>query len=539
MTSSLPVSSSPRQAGPWTCIVGVTAYVAISPLIFRELESPLWVVIWLAVGAIAIGVVAAGAARTARAGREHVDELNRLDDENHNLAAVAEARRVALESLVEQQLPALVKGAPAPPLPEMTSDEVSVGLLNHAAVHLGRMRDDQLARQDAVAAAVVSLGRKVQASAHRIQEEAARMVAQHPTDPDVLHISMRVDHAAAQQARNAQTLAALCGEWPGQQWHEALPLADVVRGAAGRITAYQRVEISGDPAVAVSARVVEPLIHMVAELLANATQSSPPTTQVLVALRQVQRGAVIEIDDGGVGLDDKQLEKVREIASGRRPISIADLGEIPQTGLPVVGAYVRRHGFRVDITESVYGGLRAIVLVPTELTEAVAPAGMIATGGHALTRRGERQSRHADRQFDQQPEWQPEPRHEQEWQPEPALEPQLEATPDWHDDWQPERQSGHVELTPELTPEPRPEPQTENGDLPALPRRRSRRGEARQAGSVDWPAERHEHPEDPESPQSAEQAGQWMNAFLTGAAAAEAHSTELSHHPDDIPEDRR
>src|SRR5206468_4149481 len=83
-----------------------------------------------------------------------------------------------------------------------------------------------------------------------------------------------------------------------------------------------------------------------------------PTTQVLVTLRQVQRGAVIEIDDGGVGLDDKRLEQVREIASGRRPVGIADLGEIPQTGLPVVGAYVRRHGFRVEITESVYGGRR-------------------------------------------------------------------------------------------------------------------------------------------------------------------------------------
>jgi hypothetical protein len=287
MTVSSPVSSSPRHAGPWTCIAGVAGYVAVSPLIFRELESPIWVVVWLAVGAIAIGVVAVGAMRTARAGREHIDELHRLDDENHNLAALAETRHVALETLVEHQLPAVVNGMGAPPLPDLSADEVSAHMLAAAAVHFGRLRDDQLARQDAVAAAVVALGRKVQASAHRIQEEAARMVHAHPTDPDVLHTSMRVDHAAAQQARNAQTLAALCGEWPGQQWHEALPLADVVRGAAGRITAYQRVEVSGDPAVAVSARVVEPLIHVVAELLANATQSSPPTTQVLVTLRQV------------------------------------------------------------------------------------------------------------------------------------------------------------------------------------------------------------------------------------------------------------
>jgi signal transduction histidine kinase len=446
---------------------------------------------WLAVGAVAIGVVAAGAARTARAGREHIDELRRLDDENHNLAALAETRHVALETLVEQQLPAAVGGVGAPPLPDLSADDVSAHLLAQAAVHLSRLRDDQMARQDAVAAAVVALGRKVQASAHRIQEEAARMVQAHPTDPDVLHTSMRVDHAAAQQARNAQTLAALCGEWPGQQWHEALPLADVVRGAAGRITAYQRVEVSGDPAIAVSARVVEPLIHVVAELLANATQSSPPTTQVLVTLRQVQRGAVIEIDDGGVGLDDKRLDQAREIASGRRPVGLADLGEIPQTGLPVVGAYVRRHGFRVDVTESVYGGLRAIVLVPADLTEAVIPSGMVAAGGHVLARRQERHSINAPA---------PEPRR-----PEP--EPEWELAP----------QRGEVELPAEpgpLTPADDEDASSAAGDLPVLPRRRSRRGHpVPQPPQVDWPAER-------DAEEAPEEAGQWMNAFLSGAAAA-------------------
>jgi signal transduction histidine kinase len=467
----------------------------------------LWLVAWLAAGAVAIGVVAAGAVRTARAGQEHLDELSRLDDENHNLAALAETRHVALETLVEHQLPAMVNGVAAPPLPDLSIDDVAAHMLSQAAVHLGRLRDDELARQDAVAAAVVALGRKVQASAHRIQEEAARMVAHHPADPDVLHTSMRVDHAAAQQARNAQTLAALCGEWPGQQWHESLPIAEVVRGAASRITAYQRVEVSGDPAVAVSARVVEPLIHLVAELLSNATQSSPPTTQVLVTLRQVQRGAVIEIDDGGVGLDDKRLEHVREIASGRRPIGIADLGEIPQTGLPVVGAYARRHGFRVDVTESVYGGLRAIVLVPTELTEAVAPTGVVA-GTHALTRRQERRALTAP----------PPP------PPPPAPAPR-EPEPDW--DLMP--QSGQVELEP-LTGSADPD-----DDLPVLPRRRSRRGHAvpQAQPNVDWPAER-DMAEDPE------QAGQWMNAFLSGAAAANGDDQdEPVHKSESTSEDHR
>jgi signal transduction histidine kinase len=230
--------------------------------------------------------------------------------------------------------------------------------------------DDQ---HEAVRMAVVALGRAVQASAHRIQEEATRMIERHAADPDVLESGMRVDHAAAQQARHAQSLAVLCGEWPGQQWQEPLPLSDVVTAAAARIIAFKRVNVSGDPDTAVVARAAEPLIHLIAELLANAAQSSPPTTQVLVAIRPVQRGVVVEIDDGGVGLDERRLEQAREIASGRRVVGLADLGQTPQTGLAVVGEYARRHGFRVDLGESVYGGLRAIVLVPAELTEIVEP----------------------------------------------------------------------------------------------------------------------------------------------------------------------
>jgi hypothetical protein len=199
------------------------------------------------------------------------------------------------------------------------------------------------------------------------------MAARHPADSDVLESSMRVDHAAAQQARHAQSVAVLCGEWPGQQWPQPLALLDVVRAASSRIVAYRRVTVSGEPDVAATASAVEPLIHLAAELLANATQSSPPTTQVLVTVRTVQRGAVIEMDDGGVGMEEHRLEQAREIISGRRLLRLGDLGEVPQTGMAVVGQYVRRHGFGVDLMPSPYGGVRAIVLVPAEMVETLEP----------------------------------------------------------------------------------------------------------------------------------------------------------------------
>lgn len=297
--------------------------------------------------------------------------LDQSQAAQQSLAAQETALRQALEHTLGVRMLAAFEGRDVPPadLP-VDFDAELAKLLDQLVTEAARAGD----RDESVRSALVALSRRVQTAAHRIQEEATLMSERHPGDPDVLEVSMRVDHAAAQQARHAQSMAVLCGEWPGQQWPEPLPLVDVVRAAAGRIIAYRRIEVAGDPDIAATAAVVEPLIHLVAELLANATQSSPPSTAVPVTIRSVQRGAVIEVHDCGVGLDDHRLTQAREIASGTRLIGLDELGEFPQTGLAVVGQYARRHGFRVDVSESVYGGVRAVVGVPNELVETVAPA---------------------------------------------------------------------------------------------------------------------------------------------------------------------
>ena len=524
-TSSTPPSRL-RQVAPWVSVAGVAAFVLVAPALFTAEwggKALGWAV---GVAAILLAVIAAIAAqRSARSdteeGQIHV----------HRAAAfekIATERRAALDALVTQQLPAFLANDPVPPLPRIDDDH-SLKRLEEAGVSLTQVQEERVARRDAVQVAVVSLGRKVQASAHRIQEEASRMVQRHSTDPDILQTSMRVDHAAAQQARQAQSLAALCGEWPGQQWNEPLPLPDVVQGAAGRITAFHRVEISGDPGVAVSARIVEPLIHLVAEILANATQSSPPTTQVLVALRQVQRGAVIEIDDCGVGLDAKQLDQARDIASGKKQVSITDLGEIPQTGLAVVGTYARRHGFRVDITESVYGGLRAIVMIPGELTEPITPSSVgtneavripsVPSTPSLPTRSGGTTAAAATAiaEVSAPPEASartgelhevatPADAVERE---EPTLNDQSLSTPS--------TTPGAGRSSSTTTQNPPPRTGSDDDEFPepiALPQRRSRREEAAAIESTMTP-EANQPPARPVRQQTAQEAGQWMGAFFS------------------------
>ena len=290
-----------------------------------------------------------------------------------HLSALAET----VDHLVGVQLPAALNGTAMPQRAGSVAaaDREAAALCERVAaaatIGAAKLRERLDDRVESSRLAVVTLARRVQASAHRIQEEATLMAHRHSADTSVLASSMRVDHAAAQQARHAQSLAVLCGEWPGQQWPQSLALVDVVRAASSRIVPYQRVAVSGEPDTAAVADVVEPLIHLVAELLANATQSSPPATQVLVTVRTVQRGAVIEIDDGGVGMEDYRLEQARQVVSGQRSVGLDELGEIPQTGLPVVGQYVRRHGLRVDLMPSPYGGVRAVVLVPAEMVETI------------------------------------------------------------------------------------------------------------------------------------------------------------------------
>ncbi|MBB5078446.1 ATP-binding protein [Nonomuraea endophytica] len=304
--------------------------------------------------------------------QHHVQQRN-LQWNNH-LAARATALDEAVKHLVTERIPAVGNDTPVPPPYQngALDEEVAARLEDVLDTVADSAKQDR-ERQESLRLAVVALARRVQTSAHRIQETVSLMAERHPGNPDVLEASMQVDHAAAQQGRHAQSLAVLCGDWPGQQWPKPLALVDVVRAAASRIVAYKRVEVSGDPDTAASAKVVEPLIHLVAELLANATQSSPPATTVLVAIRNVQRGAVIEIDDGGVGMDEHHLEQAREVVSGRRTVGVGEVGEIPQTGLAVIGHYVRRHGFLADLLPSPYGGVRAVVLVPTDVVETLEP----------------------------------------------------------------------------------------------------------------------------------------------------------------------
>jgi signal transduction histidine kinase len=312
--------------------------------------------------------------REAEAARRETGWRSHLEQRSEHQAELV---REEVEHLVKARLPAALTRSELP-APLHGGEQLGRAVAEWFDRLLSAVSGSVEYREESQRLALVELASRVQTSAHRIQAAVTGLADRFPGDADLLETTMRVDHAATQQARHAQSLKVLCGEWPGQQWQKPLAMVDIVRAASGRIVAYRRVQVTGDPDLGVTPSVVEPLIHLLAELLANATEYSPPRTAVPVTVRTVQRGAVVEVDDGGLGMDEYRLAEAREIVSGRRLLGVGEVGEIPQTGFAVVGRFADRHGFHVDLGPSPYGGVRAVVLVPRDVLETLAPAGTAA-----------------------------------------------------------------------------------------------------------------------------------------------------------------
>lgn len=215
--------------------------------------------------------------------------------------------------------------------------------------------------------------RSIQALANEQQVSIAEMQDRHD-HPDVLRDLLEIDHTNAQFGRRAQAIAVLCGSWPGRQ-RGTSELIEVVRGATSRVRDYRRVRVNGQVDVAVESRAVEPVVLAVAELLDNAARHSQPDTTVEVTVQSAHNGACVVVDDAGVGMDGGAVERAAGLLSGRDLVDVTRLDDPPQFGFAVIGVLAARYGFSVSVdTRSPYGGVRAVVFLPTTLLTHPAPA---------------------------------------------------------------------------------------------------------------------------------------------------------------------
>ncbi|MFE6037197.1 nitrate- and nitrite sensing domain-containing protein [Streptomyces sp. NPDC056452] len=308
---------------------------------------------------IVLGVSLVGAFVVARS---MIRSLRRLQDT---------ATRVA-----QDRLPELVKQLSETDPQDVDTSVESVGV--HSRDEIGKVAaafDDvhreavRLAAEQAllrgnVNAMFTNLSRRSQGLIQR-QLSLISELESREADPDQLSSLFKLDHLATRMRRNGENLLVLAGEEPGRRWTRPVPLVDVLRAAASEVEQYERIELAAVPATEVAGRVVNDLVHLLAELLENATSFSSPQTKVRVTGHALPDGRVlVEIHDTGIGLSPEDLAAINERLASPPTV---DVSVSRRMGLFVVGRLSLRHGIRIQLRPSDSGGTTALVMLPMEV----------------------------------------------------------------------------------------------------------------------------------------------------------------------------
>jgi hypothetical protein len=192
---------------------------------------------------------------------------------------------------------------------------------------------------------------------------------QKASSPAALADLFTLDHLTTRMRRHAESLTILSGAPPGRTWTEPVPVIDVIRAAVAEIEDYKRVTVFTSSEDAVTGPAVADMIHMLAELVENATLFSPSTSRVEIRAERVANGFAIEIDDRGLGIAADQLADINQQLASPPDF---DLANADRLGLFVAGRLAARHGIKISLRPSPFGGTTAIVLMPNSIV--VAPA---------------------------------------------------------------------------------------------------------------------------------------------------------------------
>ncbi|MEW2078868.1 nitrate- and nitrite sensing domain-containing protein [Streptomyces sp. NPDC013433] len=310
---------------------------------------------------LVLGVSLVGAFVVARS---MIRSLRRLEDT---------ATKVA-----QERLPDLVKQLSESDPQDVDTSVESVGV--HSRDEIGKVAaafDDvhreavRLAAEQAllrgnVNAMFTNLSRRSQGLIQR-QLSLISELESREADPDQLSSLFKLDHLATRMRRNGENLLVLAGEEPGRRWTRPVPLVDVLRAAASEVEQYERIELASVPSTEVAGRVVNDLVHLLAELLENATSFSSPQTKVKVTGHALPDGRVlIEIHDTGIGLSPEDLAAINERLAAPPTV---DVSVSRRMGLFMVGRLSQRHGIRIQLRPSDSGGTTALVMLPVDVAQ--------------------------------------------------------------------------------------------------------------------------------------------------------------------------
>ncbi|MYS93045.1 MULTISPECIES: ATP-binding protein [Streptomyces] len=222
----------------------------------------------------------------------------------------------------------------------------------------------------------VNLARRLQSLVHReisILDELENEME----DPDLLKGLFHVDHLATRIRRHAENLAVLGGAVSRRQWSNPVSMTEVLRSAIAEVEQYSRVKLVPPIDGTLRGHAVADVIHLLAELVENATVFSAPHTQVLLRANLVTSGLAVEVEDRGLGMPLEEQARMNALLADPDQVNVARLLADGRIGLFVVSQLARRHGITVRLQTNIYGGVQAVLVVPQALlgAEAGAPGG--------------------------------------------------------------------------------------------------------------------------------------------------------------------
>ncbi|MFC9179848.1 ATP-binding protein [Streptomyces globisporus] len=204
----------------------------------------------------------------------------------------------------------------------------------------------------------------------RVQAKSVSMLAdlrsmQERHSEEVFGDLLKLDHSTSQLGLMTDRLALLMGGRPSRAWNRPIVMESILRGAVGRIAAYQRVRLHCSSNVAISGFAAEGVMHLLAELMDNAANFSPPIDEVHVYVEERGTGVVVTIEDSGLKMADAAMRRAADSVAGR----MTDLAALQGTrlGLAVVGRLALKHRISVNYRPSSRGGTGVVVLLPRHL----------------------------------------------------------------------------------------------------------------------------------------------------------------------------
>jgi signal transduction histidine kinase len=340
-----------------------------------RLTPALWAVLAGALGVTLAGIAIAAVAaeRTARSMTGRLETLRRA-----GVRGEADLRAL-VEALRRGETPPVRTPRGEPPADaddfDMLAAELArahdgaVAAVLQAAQLSGRAGSEQKLE------VFLNLARRLRSLVHReisILDELENEIE----DPDLLKGLFHVDHLATRVRRHAENLAVLGGAVSRRQWSNPVPMTEVLRSAVAEVEQYARVKLVPPIDGSLRGHAVADVIHLLAELVENATVFSAPQTQVLLRADLVTSGLAVEVEDRGLGMPPAEQNKMNALLADPDQVSVAGLLADGRIGLFVVSQLARRHGIHVRLQTNIYGGVQAVLVVPQGLLgPASGPAG--------------------------------------------------------------------------------------------------------------------------------------------------------------------